>query len=189
MFDNLYEENIEDFLDNNKSSFDKLFQKNKKLNYLENTLGLKIEPEHFIKWLKEENDDIIGNYREDVSSMCEYSCLYLSMLFVNKKLDGELKIYNGNYGFWEHYWMGYKCKGDLYFIDLTLMQFEKDAPKLSITKVDENGNNGSYEWEDEYAQDMSEYVKYKGAFKYYTNPHTMKKPEGLIDYSKLSFTL
>jgi hypothetical protein len=179
---NIFGEDIPGDL-NLDSRFDKLFQPTKKLEYLDNNLDLEISTSKFIEWLTLENDYMTGVYKEDVSSMCEYSCLYLSMLFFYEKLDGELKIYTGNYGFWEHFWMGYDYKGTTYFIDLTLVQFEDDAPRLSITKLDENNKNGSYEWDDEHIIDIKEYVESKGAFGFYTNPHTMKKPK-VYDYIK-----
>lgn len=181
---NIFDEDIPDDF-NLPSKFDKLFKPTKELEYIENTLDLEISTSNFIEWLTLENDYMTGVYKEDVSSMCEYSCLYLSMLFHGKNLDGDLKIYYGEYGFWEHFWMGYNYKGNIYFIDLTLMQFEDDAPKLSITKLDENGKNGSYEWDDEYIIDVDEYVKSKDAFEFYVNPHTMIKPESKITSSKL----
>lgn len=129
----------------------------------------KIKPNHFMKWLKSEGMEVTGNYKEDCSSMCEYACLYISMLLYDKQLEGELKVVCGNYGWWEHYWMKYTVNGVTYFIDLTLKQFISEAPKLSISfeVEDEKGYTSKF---DPTGQDYKKYVDEKMGFEFYNNP-------------------
>ena len=132
-------------------------------------LDFKVDPEHFMKWLATEDEEVTGDYRNDCGSMCEYSCLYLSMLLYNQELKGELTIICGNYGWWEHYWMKYKLNGITYYLDLTLMQFVEEAPKFAITLEHQNpkGYNSKYDMD---GQDFRKYVDEKRGFDFYTNP-------------------
>lgn len=133
-----------------------------------------------MKWL--EADGVIqltGNYAVDCSSMCEYSCLYAAMMLHGKQLKGELKIYSGNFGFWEHYWLSYKYEGKEYYIDLTLQQFIPDAPKLAILEAINDDSTPTYRF-DGTPESIKQYVKRQRAFMFYTNPHTMNKPPILI---------
>ena len=163
------------------SSFNRLFAPPKEVEFVTPQLDFQIDPSHFIKWLKEEHEsdpdsDFYykkGDYRHNVGSECEFSCLYLAMLLNDKKLESEPVIYCGDFGFWEHYWLGYTYKGQEYFIDLTLMQFLKNAPKLSIS-IPSNDKNG-YNWfEDIDPQPISEYLQEKKAFQFYKNPKEIK---------------
>lgn len=162
-----------------KSKFELLFTENEKLNFINPCLDIKISPKHFIKWLKKEDEYVNKDdtYRNNVGGMCEYSCLYISMLFKDKDIKGNLKIYSGNYGFFDHYWIGYVYNNKEYFIDLTLRQFEKDAPELSIIQKPEKSIMNSYSWEEEYVMNYEDYLNNRKAFEFYTNPKTMKTPK------------
>jgi len=64
--------------------------------------------------------------------------------------------------------MGYTFEGVEYFIDLTLMQFVDSSPKLAITLAD-NDRTG-YCFDEEYIQDVNQYLEDKRAFQFYKNP-------------------
>jgi len=140
--------------------------------FVEPELDIKIDPDHFIDWLKKEDKDFeeSKSYAYNVSSMCEYSCLYIAMLFHDKKLKGDLRIVYGKYGWWEHYWMKYTLDGVAYYLDLTLQQFVETAPKFSISLAKQNthGYNSNYEEE---AKTIEEYVNNKMGFEFYVNPN------------------
>jgi hypothetical protein len=162
------DDNINIELGDTRSSL--LFTPFKKVKFIDKNFDLIIDPKHFLKWLEAEGEDVVNDdYKQSVSSMCEYSCLYLAMLFHDKELKGTLRIYNGNFGFWSHFWMGYTFEGVEYFIDLTLMQFVDSAPKLAISLAD-NDRTG-YCYEEEYIQDIYQYVQEKRAFQFYKNPN------------------
>ncbi len=169
-----------------KSSFDLLFGKPKEINFLDVSFDFKIDPIHFMEWLKLEGEDLTGEYATDCSSMCEYSCLYIAMMFHDKELKGDMKIYYGNFGFWEHYWIGYLVDGAEYFIDLTLKQFCRHAPKLSITKASNESVAGSYSYLSE-GESLKDYVIRQKAFMLYANPITMEKPPINLDNIFLPF--
>ena len=163
------------------SSFNRLFSEPKQVKCLDMEFGFKIDPDHFIKWLIEEHssdpmndaDFIEGDYRHNVGSECEFSCLYIALLLHDKDLESEPVIYCGNFGFWEHYWIGYIYKGQEYFIDLTLQQFLPDAPKLAIS-IPSNNKNG-YNWfEDIEPWTISKYLERQGAFDFYLDPKNVK---------------
>lgn len=160
-----------------KDNFDLFFGKPKKLNFLSKKFDFELDPYHFMKWLSIETEEkLTGNYIYDCSSMCEYSCLYSAMMLYDKNLKGELKIYYGRFGGWEHYWLGYKINEIEYFIDLTLKQFIKDAPMLAITLSENNEVPGGYSYlSDGYTID--EYIQEKRAFDFYTNPKTFEPPK------------
>lgn len=145
------------------------------LEFIEPELDLDINPDHFIKWLELEGQEVTDDYGYSVSSMCEYSCLYLAMKFYLSDLKGELRIVCGNFGFWEHYWMEYTLNGIVYFIDLTLRQFIPDAPKVAITKAT-NDKCGYYVHDYvDYSQSVEEYCKEKKAFMHYKHPKLAEK--------------
>lgn len=165
------------------SRYDLLKQTPIQLEFLNKELEFKLDPKHFVKWLKLEDWDIDPkDYGRTVSSACEYSCLYIGMLTQGLKLKNPLKIYYGGVGFFEHYWIGQVIDGEEYFIDLTLAQFNHDAPRLAITKAMNQEVAGGYHFLSE-GKDLNEYVKEKEGFKFYTNPHTMKKPT-IMDFYK-----
>jgi hypothetical protein len=137
------------------------------MNFIESDLDFELDPEHFMEWLKSENEEVIGDYKTDCSGMCEYSCLYVSMLLSETKLKGNLRIIAGNFGFWEHYWMSYTLNGVEYFIDLTLQQFISDSPKCSISLSEGEVDNG---YRNFFYMDVKEYLEEKNAFTYYMNP-------------------
>lgn len=138
------------------------------IEFVNPKLDFKLDPQHFMDWLELENQEVWGDYRTDCASMCEYSCLYVSMLLHKKKLKGELKIISGSFGFWEHYWLQYTYKGVQYFIDLTLQQFVKDSPKCAISLGTPEVDNG---YRNFYYIEVEEYLQNKRAFEFYTNPH------------------
>lgn len=152
-----------------------LFGKPKELTFIRRRFDFTITPESFIKWLKVEDEDITGNYAYDVTSMCEYACLYVSMLFYKYKLKGEMKIYYGKFGFFEHYWVGYLIDGKEYFLDLTLKQFVKDAPELAIINAHNERIAGMYSYLSE-GEPINEYVERQRAFEFYAHPVTLKRP-------------
>ena len=61
------------------------------MTFINPKLDFELVPNHFMKWLKLEEQDVIGDYKTDCSSMCEYSCLYVSMILNETKLKGNLK--------------------------------------------------------------------------------------------------
>jgi len=155
-----------------ESSFDLLFAPHKKIDYIKKDFDFKINPSHFLRWLKAEGEEVIrGNYKLSVSSMCEYSCLYIAMMLSDKQLQSRPKIYSGNFGFFDHYWIGYVFDGQEYFIDLTLMQFVDDAPKLAIS-LPINEKTG-YRYDEEFAKPIDEYLMEKRAFQFYIDPRTI----------------
>lgn len=168
---------------NDESGFGLFFQEPKELQFLDVEFDFKINPDHFIEWLKLEDDEISGeNYSHDVSSMCEYGCLYIAMMLNGQKLQNEPLIYYGKFGFFEHFWIGYVFNREEYFIDLTLQQFRKDAPKFSVIKA--LNEKGSYTFlSDGYP--INEYLKDKEAFRFYTNPKTMKKPKDSYSWQEM----
>lgn len=169
-----------DILDDNftmpTSSFDRLFTAPPKHDFITPDLGLDINPDKFIKWLEIEHPDLVHaeNYAQAVGSMCEYSCLYLAMLFRLTPEEKKFKLIPGNYGFWEHYWMEYTHEGKTYIIDLTLQQFQKDAPKLAIIerKYEENGYRVCEEVD--YGQTIKGYCEEKRAFMFYSHPKVVE---------------
>ena len=157
-------------------SFSLLFSKPKEIQFIDMKFDFELSPDHFIEWLKAEGEEVIGDYKIDVYSMCEYSCLYASMMLSDKQLKGDMKIYYGKFVFWEHYWLGYTFNGQEYFIDLTLQQFNENAPKLAISKAINERVSGSYSSLSE-GEPIKDYLERQRAFMFYTNPKTMEKPE------------
>lgn len=177
---------------NQIDNYSLLFSKSKEIEFLDIKFDFDLSPDHFIEWLKAEGETIIDDYKIDVGSMCEYSCLYVSMMLAGKKLQGDLKIYYGKFGFWEHYWLGYIFNGEEYFIDLTLQQFNPNAPKIAISKAMNERVGGSYSSLSE-GEPIKEYMERQKAFMFYTNPKTMKRPKYIqnrnIPYSISSLTI
>ncbi len=159
-----------------KSSRDLLFGKPIELSFVQKELEFKLDPDHFLKWLETDEWTMGHDYASSVSSACEYSCLYIGMLTYNMNLKNPLKIYRGNLGFFEHYWIGCVIDGQEYFIDLTLQQFNRSAPRLAITKAMNEEVPGGYSHSSD-GYDLNDYVREKKGFKFYTNPHTMVKPK------------
>lgn len=132
-------------------------------------LDFDLDTNHFMRWLKAEEQEVTGIYKQDCTNMCEYSCLYISMLLYDMQLEGELRVICGQYGFWGHYWMEYTIGDNVYFIDITLKQFVPQAPKISITEKhnDPRGYNVMFEGEGE---EYRTYVDRVMGFEYYENP-------------------
>lgn len=162
-------------LDLERYFFGGLFTKPDEINYLSMEFDFNIDPDHFIEWLKIEEEIGDESYSESVGNMCEYSCLYIAMLLHDKDLEGDMVVYYGKFGFWDHFWIGYTYKSQEYFIDLTLQQFVKDAPKLAIS-LPSNKRGKGYSFLSD-GQPIDEYLKEKRGFEFYTNPHTMIKPD------------
>jgi len=157
-------------------SFSLLFSTPKEIEFVDMKFDFELSTDHFIEWLKAEGEEVIGDYKIDVSSMCEYSCLYASMMLSDKELKGDMKIYYGKFGFWGHYWLGYTINGEEYFIDLTLQQFNQNAPKLAISKASNERVSGNYSSLSD-GEPIKNYLERQRAFMFYTNPKTMEKPE------------
>jgi hypothetical protein len=139
-------------------------------------LDINIDINNFLAWLEAEKRDTDfdadKDYAHNVGSMCEFSCLYISMLFRDTELKGDLKVVYGQYGWWEHYWMSYTFEGVEYFLDLTLQQFVKESPKFSISLAKQNAHG--YNFDEEYEhQDFREYLEDKRGFMFYANPHEL----------------
>lgn len=167
-------------MDKNISMFELMFSSTmRRIEFLDKKFDFDINPEHFIQWLEKEDEDITGNYNLDVMHMCEYACLYISMLLYNEKLKGDMIIHYGKFGAYDHYWIGYEYEGKEYYIDLTLKQFLDTAPKLAICEAHNERMVRSYSYiEDGYKKlSIKDYVDSKEAFKFYTNPITMETPE------------
>ncbi len=157
-----------------------------KVDFIEKEFDFKVSPDNFIEWLKVEEEyiDFKQPYNNIVGDMCEYSCLYISMLLNDEKLKGKLFVCNGNFKSWGHFWMLYIYEGKEYILDLTLQQFLSDSPKLavSISKHDELAYNQEFMEKIPF----KEYLEDREAFKFYHNPHDLKtKPiEVYKDYAE-----
>jgi hypothetical protein len=155
-----------------------------KLEYLNMTFDFELDPDHFVKWLGVEGEEITGNYNIDCASMCEYAILYISMLLHDKELKGNLIIRSGSVGAFDHYWMEYAYEGETYFIDLTMQQFDESAPKLAISRAVNKRASGCYNYFEECSSEkMVDYIERQQAFRFYTNPITLVKPSinSLVD--------
>jgi len=161
---------LKDYMDN--SSFNLLFTAPPVLEFITPELDLDINTSNFIKWLESEVEDVADGetYREKVSSMCEYSCLYLAMKFRLSKLKGELRLVPGKFGFWEHWWCEYSIDGKVYIIDLTLKQFVEDAPELSILEATYTRSGYTIDSVVDYSYTLKEYCDEKNAFMFYSHP-------------------
>ncbi len=113
--------------------FDCLHTKPEPLSYVKPNLDIFLCPTEFLSWLKKAGVDCEGEYPEAVNSNCEYSCLWICGKLKEKSLKGDMKVCYGKFGFWEHYWISYTYEGREYFLDLTLAQFRKDAPRFAVT--------------------------------------------------------
>jgi len=85
----------------------------------------------------DEEYEITGYYPQDVFSMCCNATAWaiLQMKKNNSEMLNDVKVIDGNFGWMEHTWLVYK---DKYYIDLTLAQFKKDAPKIAILEVNDD---------------------------------------------------
>lgn len=119
----------------------KKYQPTTSINYIDINLPFNINPNQFIEWLKTmDNEPLTGNYNIDVTRMCKFACYYI--LLEAKKYNFNLKRLkhcSGYYGIANHDWMLLDNK---YIIDLTLQQFEINAPKLAI--IDIQNEQGKY---------------------------------------------
>jgi len=96
-----------------------------------------------------------------------------------------MEIMYGNVGMWEHYWVRYKFRGEEYFIDLTMQQFDSTAPKLAISKATNRRASGEYSHIGDDGELMLDYLERQRAFQFYTDPVSLKKPEIDFAYSEL----
>ena len=143
-----------------QSLFDRMFLPPIKHKFYPTPKELRfIKPKNFVKWLNKIGEEIDhDDYCYSVTSMCEYSCLYICQKALKNNFDPtRLKICYGNYGWGEHYWM---MLDDEWFVDLTLAQFIPDAPRLAITSRQEAVGMSAYHAYDEnfYAQSYTEYL-------------------------------
>jgi len=161
------------------SGIDLLLGEPFKREYLDVEFDFTLDPDHFMSWLAVQDDieENTGNYQHDCSSMCEYAILYISMLLHDKELEGELEIMYGNVGFWEHYWMRYIYQGEAYHVDLTLMQFDPEAPKLAISRAVNNKIAGEYNHYGYDGELMVDYIDRQRAFLFYPDPIYLKIPK------------
>jgi hypothetical protein len=121
--------------------FDAMYSKPKELSFVKpKGLDIFLCPAELLSWLEKAGEinesEVKGEYAQAVNSMCEYSCLWvcgkLQERYNKGELKGELYVCYGKFGFWEHYWIGYKIDGVEYFLDLTLAQFRKESPRFSV---------------------------------------------------------
>lgn len=144
--------------------------------FIQPELDIKLDPDHFMRWLIEEGDcdvDESRDYAYNVGSMCEYSCLYAAMMLHEVDMEGELRIMCGDFGFWEHYWLVYILDDKVYFLDLTMQQFVADAPKFAVSEESENSRGYNRKYDDLNIDDgtcIHEYLERKMAFDFYTDP-------------------
>jgi hypothetical protein len=135
--------------------FDAMYAPKTELRFLnpESVLDFTLCPSELLAWLEEKAGEISkeekrGDYDRAVSSMCEYSCLWvcgkLKERYEGAKLKGKLSVYYGKFGFWEHYWIGYEIDGVEYYVDLTLAQFRRESPKLSVMVGEESKGVAEY---------------------------------------------
>ncbi|MDG1949489.1 MAG: hypothetical protein P8J32_01545 [bacterium] len=146
-------------------------------------LGLNIDPQHFMEFLKQEDQDIEGDYEIDCASMCEFACLYIGMMMTGHELPGVFSVAYGSVGLGGHFWVEYTVEGQTYIIDLTLRQFLPEAANLIVAK-----QRGSiYHSHDEpgQGQPMTEYLEEVRAFRFYIDPRTMTKPPGHMTEEQL----
>ena len=144
-------------------------------------LGLQLDPNHFMEFLKAEDQDIEGNYEIDCVGMCEFACLYIGMMLTDSELPGKLSLVSGKAGwgghFWvEHFWVEYTLEGQTYIIDLTLRQFIPEATNLIVSKS--RGSVYKSYTKSGQGQPMTEYLEQVKAFEFYIDPRTMTKPVG-----------
>lgn len=124
--------------------FDVIHKAQQKLTYVKSNLDIFLCPTEFLAWLEKADEHNGGDYAEAVTSNCEYSCLWICGKLMNMKLQGEMFVCYGKFGFWEHYWISYAYKGREYFLDLTLAQFVKDAPRFAVTLAENSQGDTIY---------------------------------------------
>jgi hypothetical protein len=128
-----------------------LFTPPKELTYLEDKLDLHdyLSINKFLEVIDRYEQPITGNYSQDISSMCEYFVYWAAHQLIDKKLDGKLFVAEGYFGFADHNWLYYSVKdkdktSKKLFIDFTLAQFIKDAPKFAIVDSKESSDETTY---------------------------------------------
>jgi hypothetical protein len=135
-----------------------------------------IDSQHFMRWLAvaHPEEKIMGNYAYDCSSMCEFACLYMGMLFYDTpEILDRFRMYYGRFGGWEHYWLSYTTdNGEEYFVDLTLRQFCGDVPELSITKAHNQREPGRYSYLSP-PDSLRDYIKSMHTFEWYPTPSSI----------------
>jgi hypothetical protein len=159
-----------------KSAFDLLTSKPEKLEFLDIDLGFQLDPRHLLRWLEaahteDEYDsfEITGIYSQDVACECEFSCLYMALLLDDMTFEKEPVIYDGSFGFWDHFWTAFFIDGKEYFVDMTLAQFMPEAPKVAITEA--RKYEKAYRWHDEiFPKTFSHYLEYVHAYDRFPEP-------------------
>jgi hypothetical protein len=124
--------------------FDTISKPQKALTYVKPNIDIFLCPTEFLSWLEKACEHNGGEYAQAVSSNCEYSCLWICGKLKDKLLQGDMQVCYGKFGFWEHYWISYTYKGREYFLDLTLAQFMKDAPRFAVTLAENSQDDTTY---------------------------------------------
>jgi hypothetical protein len=121
------------------------------LKLIDSRLAALLSPDAFLKDMvkRGELDEITENYSRDCFMMCENSVAWaLLQLRAHPEYACKILIQIGSFfragvnvrG--EHYWLLLKTPGKDYYIDLTLAQFIKGAPRLAV--IDAVDSEGSY---------------------------------------------
>jgi hypothetical protein len=99
-------------------------------------LGELLNPIKFLKDMKKlgELDEITKNYSYDCCQLCHNAIAWGLKQLKDTLYFYEIEVCYGKVGYGEHSW--FKL-GD-YYIDLTLAQFVRTAPKLAITLIKDN---------------------------------------------------
>jgi hypothetical protein len=130
-----------------QNAFDKHFKKEKEAVYnflkpsdIHPDIEKFLDIDKMLQYFKENDEDgdfeITENYSFNVCTMCNNASAWAILQFKNNKSEilKELKVIEGNFGWMEHTWLIYK---DKYYIDLTLAQFKREAPKIAVLEVND----------------------------------------------------
>jgi len=74
-----------------------------------------------------------GDYGKDCSFLCHTSVAWMLLQIEKTPYFNAVKVCRGWCAGWEHSWL----KFGEYYLDITLTQFEKEAPPLAIVRFDE----------------------------------------------------
>ena len=99
-----------------------------------------IQPEDFIAdMVRTGQITPTGEYHHDVHRMCKIACTWIMSRFSMRGFKDDMTIVKGEYCGDEHYWV--EVSGVI--LDLTLAQFNSDAPQLAIVDMDYIDENDS----------------------------------------------
>lgn len=106
-------------------------------NFLSN-----INPDEFINEMLELGQISRGltEYHEQVSSQCNNAVAWAIKRIMYTPFLYQIRVITGSFGGMDHTWI---MAGD-YYVDLTIVQFIENAPKIGITKIEENNKNRHY---------------------------------------------